>query len=227
MNARNAAASEALRFDRARAWQVAALLAVATSLHVIPQWLAPWIDPALSMIALMAIDALVFALVVRSIGSAKVAGILALIFVAVLYSRQRQLVALPSIALNLACAAVFALTLAPGRTPLIEAIAAHALGRDAIDADFARYLRGVTAAWVVFFLALAAASAVLALAAPFAWWSLFVNVLSWPLIGLMFVAEYAYRRLRHPHLPAHTPLQTIASALAFPARTARRIFEAQ
>jgi uncharacterized membrane protein len=85
----------------------------------------------------------------------------------------------------------------------------------------------VTAAWVVFFLALAAASAVLALAAPFAWWSLFVNVLSWPLIGLMFVAEYGYRRLRHPHLPAHTPLQTIASALAFPARTARRIFEAQ
>ncbi|HXF47148.1 MAG TPA: hypothetical protein VNK91_13615 [Burkholderiaceae bacterium] len=227
MNARETTAPAALQLDRGRLWQVAAVLAVAVSLHVIPQWLAAWIDPALSMIALMVIDALVFALVVRSVGSLKVTGVLALIFVAVLYSRQQHLVALPSIVLNLACAAAFALTLAPGRTPLIHAIAAHAIGRDAIDAAFARYLRGVTAAWAIFFLLMAAASAVLALAAPFDWWSLFVNVLSWPLIGLMFVVEYGYRRWRHPQLPAHTPLQTIASALAFPARTAHRAFESR
>lgn len=223
MNARDATAPSALHFDRNRLRQVIVVLAVAISLHVVPQWLAPWIDPALSMIALMAIDALVFALVVRSVGSLKVAGVLASIFVLVLYSRRQHLVALPSIVLNLACAAGFALTLARDRTPLVQAIAAHAIGRDAIDAAFARYLRGATAAWAIFFVLMAAASAVLALAAPFEWWSLFVNVLSWPLIGLMFVAEYGYRRWRHPQLPNHTPLQTIASALAFPAAAARRM----
>jgi uncharacterized membrane protein len=63
---------------------------------------------------------------------------------------------------------------------------------------------------------MAAAAALLALAAPFAWWSLFANVLSWPLIGAMFVADYLVRRFAFPHLPAHTPLQTIASVLSFP-----------
>lgn len=225
VSVRQAAAASALDFDRRRLWQVAVLLAVATSLHVIPQWLDAWIDPARSMIALMVIDAIAFAMVARSGGSLKAAGLLALIFVAVYYSRQQHLVALPSVALNLVAAAVFAVTLTRGRTPLIHAIAANAIGRDAIDARFARYLRRLTAAWAIFFLLLAIASALLALAAPFEWWSLFANVLSWPLIGLMFTAEYAYRRVVHPDLPAHTPLQTIASALAFPAGAARRIFE--
>ncbi len=38
--------------------------------------------------------------------------------------------------------------------------------------------------------------------APFEWWSLFVNVLSWPLIGVMFAAEWLVRRVAFPEFAA-------------------------
>ncbi|MCX7902858.1 MAG: hypothetical protein N2483_11420, partial [Burkholderiaceae bacterium] len=134
----------ALRFDRTRAAQVGLLLAVAISLHVVPQWLAPWFDPALTMIALMTLDALVFAAVMRSPASWRTAAALAAIFLVELAVRRQHVAALPSVVLNLALAAVFGSTLARGRTPLVQAIAAHALGREALDAAFAQYLRRVT-----------------------------------------------------------------------------------
>jgi uncharacterized membrane protein len=205
-----------LEFTRERAWQVAAVLLVATSLHVVPQWLSSWIDPALSMIALMVIDAAVVAAVLRSSRSWRVAAALVLVFAVVILSRQQNLVALPSVLLNVLATAAFGLSLRRGRTPLIHVIAAYAMEPDPVEPDFARYLRRLTAAWALFFGAMAVACAVLALVAPFAWWSLFANVLSWPLIGAMFCLEYLVRRVLFPHLPDHTPLQTIASTLAFP-----------
>lgn len=211
----------ALRFGCRQAVQVLALLVAATSLHVVPQWLAPRFDAALTMVALMAVDAAVFAALMRTGAWWKTAALLAALFVAESVLRSQHLAALPSVALNLALAAAFAATLRRGRTPLVQAIAVHALGVATVDAAFARYLRGITCAWAIFFLAMAALSALLALTAPFAWWSLFANVLSWPLVALMFVAEYVWRRIRHPALPAHTPLQTLASALAYPLTAAR------
>jgi uncharacterized membrane protein len=208
------------RLSRAQRWRLGLVLAVSVSLHLVPQLFARWIDPALTMIGLMLLDALVFAWIAHSRrhthGSLPLVALFALILMVTWVSRLHHFVALPFIVLNLALAVLFGVTLRAGSAPLIYRIAAHAFPHETIDADYARYMRQLTLAWVVFFVAMALTSALLALAAPFAWWSLFANVLSWPLIGAMFIGEYVVRRVWFAHLPQHTPSQTIASALAYP-----------
>ena len=61
--------------------------------------------------------------------------------------------------------------------------------------------RRVTAAWALFFLLITAATLILFLFAPLRLWSLFANFCVLPLIGLMFVAEYAVRRRALPQVP--------------------------
>ncbi len=56
------------------------------------------------------------------------------------------------------------------------------------------YTRRVTAAWALFFALIVAATAALFIFAPLRIWSLFANFCVPPLIGFMFVAEYALRR---------------------------------
>jgi uncharacterized membrane protein len=63
------------------------------------------------------------------------------------------------------------------------------------------YTRRVTAAWALFFLLITAATLILFLFAPLRLWSLFANFCVLPLIGLMFVAEYAVRRRALPQVP--------------------------
>jgi uncharacterized membrane protein len=63
-----------------------------------------------------------------------------------------------------------------------------------------RYTRRVTAAWALFFVSITAATLSLFLYAPLRTWSLFANFCVVPLIGLMFVAEYAVRRRVLPHV---------------------------
>lgn len=227
MNARQdeARPMEPLTFDRRRAWQVVTILVVAISLHVVPQLLRGWVDPALSMVALMLVDALGFALLLRSRKTLRLAGVIAVMLVIVYISRQQNLVALPSVAFNVLIGLVFGLSLRRGKTPLIHEIAAWSMAPEPVTPEFAHYLRRQTQAWTIFFALVAITCAVLALAAPFAWWSLFANVLSWPLIGAFFCIEYLIRRTFFPHLPDHTPLQTIGSALAYPGEAMRKAFE--
>ena len=227
MNARQDDGSEfsPLAPDRKRVWQIATLFLVAVSLHVVPQLLREWIDPALSMLALMLVDSLVFAGLTRSKGTLRFAALIAVMFIVVYISRQQNVVALPSIVFNALIALVFGLTLRQGRTPMIHAIAAWAMAPEPVTPAFASYLRKQTLAWSIFFVVMALACAVLALAAPFAWWSLFANVLTWPLIGAFFCGEYLVRRIWFPDLPDHTPLQTMSSALAYPGEALRKAFE--
>lgn len=56
------------------------------------------------------------------------------------------------------------------------------------------YTRRVTLAWTLFFCTLALGSAILFLLAPRVVWSTFANLLGGPLIGLMFIGEFAWRR---------------------------------
>jgi uncharacterized membrane protein len=63
------------------------------------------------------------------------------------------------------------------------------------------YTRRVTAAWALFFLLITAATLILFLFAPLRLWSLFANFCVLPLIGLMFVAEYAVRQRVLPQVP--------------------------
>ncbi|MDP2022566.1 hypothetical protein [Hydrogenophaga taeniospiralis] len=62
----------------------------------------------------------------------------------------------------------------------------------------AAYTRQVTLAWCVFFAGMALISTLLFLFAPVAAWSLFANLLGGPLIALMFVGEYLWRRRALP-----------------------------
>jgi len=63
-----------------------------------------------------------------------------------------------------------------------------------LTAQEVRYTRRVTAAWALFFVSITAATLSLFVYAPLRTWSLFANFCVVPLIGLMFVAEYAVRR---------------------------------
>jgi uncharacterized membrane protein len=63
------------------------------------------------------------------------------------------------------------------------------------------YTRQVTLAWTVFFVLIAAASLGLFLFAPLRAWSAFANFCVIPLIGVMFLAEYAVRRRVLPQAP--------------------------
>jgi uncharacterized membrane protein len=63
-----------------------------------------------------------------------------------------------------------------------------------------QYTRRVTAAWALFFAAILGLSVGFFLFAPLQIWSLFANFCVVPLMGLMFVAEYAVRRRVLPHV---------------------------
>jgi uncharacterized membrane protein len=62
------------------------------------------------------------------------------------------------------------------------------------------YTRRVTAAWALFFILIFLVTVGLFLFAPLRIWSLFANFCVLPLIGLMFVAEYAVRKRALPQL---------------------------
>lgn len=57
------------------------------------------------------------------------------------------------------------------------------------------YTRRLTAAWSAFFVAVMALSTLLFIGASREVWSLFVNLLIWPLVGAAFVVEYAVRSI--------------------------------
>jgi len=63
------------------------------------------------------------------------------------------------------------------------------------------YTRRVTLAWAIFFLSITAINVALFAYAPLRIWSLFANFCALPLVGLMFVAEYAVRRRVLPQAP--------------------------
>ncbi len=197
----------------------AGVIVLSTALHVVPQLLQHVVDPAWSMLMLMIVDAGVVALIVRSRAAALIGVLLCALLGAVVFLHQQVLAALPSIALNLLMASVFGSTLRKGETPLIVRIA-ELDGSTALTPEFVRYLRALTQAWTMFFVIMAALSLVLMIYAPYKWWSLFVNVLTWPLIGLMFAAEWIVRRVAYRELPPHTPWYIAARILAYQRHTA-------
>lgn len=109
------------------------------------------------------------------------------------------LFAVPHAAIYLILLGLFGRTLAPGREPLVTAIARQIHGK--LEPDIERYTRRVTQAWCMFFAAQLIVSALLFARAPLETWSLFVNVLNVPLLALMFAAEYGYRVIRYPDHP--------------------------
>jgi uncharacterized membrane protein len=104
----------------------------------------------------------------------------------------------PPLAVYLALGAMFALTLRQGEVPIVSRFARIARG-GALPLDLERYTRTLTGLWIVFFVLMAAVSLGLAISGPLEAWSLFTNLLSYVLIALFFVVEYAFRRIRFRH----------------------------
>lgn len=110
----------------------------------------------------------------------------------------------------------FARTLMPGSVPLVSRLAQVVHGP--LSPRLARYTRAVTWAWVGYFAATAATSALLFALAPAPVWSAFVNLLSLPLLAAMFAAEYAVRSLLIPRAERAGFFQSVAAYRAFARR---------
>lgn len=98
--------------------------------------------------------------------------------------------------IHLALAWAFALTLRPGGKALIEALAERI--HPHFPPPLRAYTRRLTAAWVLYFLAMVLLSGLIYAFAPWPWWSLFCNLATPLLAGVMFVGEHLLRYRWHP-----------------------------
>lgn len=94
---------------------------------------------------------------------------------------------------NLALCWMFGYTLVGGREPLVTRFA-RIVRRGDMPPEVIAFTRSVTQAWTLFFLLVAAVSLGLYGWASIQAWSTFANLICTPLVGLMFVGEYAVRR---------------------------------
>lgn len=124
--------------------------------------------------------------------------VLAVALVAALWSRLSAHVSLlyylEHLGIHLALAVLFGRTLFGGGDALVTRFARtlHA-GRRLSDLHL-RYTRQVTTAWALFFVANASVSTLLYLFTSWPQWSLYANLLTGPLVALVFVIEYFVRR---------------------------------
>ncbi|WP_341743932.1 hypothetical protein [Azonexus hydrophilus] len=127
----------------------------------------------------------------------RIAGVLAgVLLLAWLWPQLRQNVALlyylQHLGTHVALGILFGRTLFGPGEALITRIA-RTVFRDGISERKARYTRQVTVAWTAFFFGNAGVSTLLFLFAPAEIWSIHANLLTGPLIGLMFLAEHLVR----------------------------------
>ena len=124
-------------------------------------------------------------------------------------SAARMLLLLPQLGICLGLAWTFGHTLFPGREPLVTRMSRSVHG--ALPAPIVAYTRNVTLAWTLFLSAMAIISMLLYLFASLSLWSWFANLLFLPSVGLMFLAEYAYRTLRYPWFHHASIAQSLAA----------------
>ena len=125
-------------------------------------------------------------------------GVGAVLAAALLVADAETLLKFPPVVINLALAAWFGRSLAPGEEPVISWFARLVRGVD-LPEDLARYTRNSTIRWTVFFSGMAGVAAALALLATQQTWSVFANGINYLLVAALFVGEFAYRRLRYRH----------------------------
>jgi uncharacterized membrane protein len=149
----------------------------------------------------------------------------ALLAAAPLVADADALLKFPPVIINLALAAWFGRTLAPGEEPMISWFGRLVRGTE-LAPDLERYTRWSTVVWTAFFVSMAAVAAVLAVWATPQIWSLFANGIDYLLVGVLFVGEYVFRRVRyrhHEHRPLADVVRTVARAGKLsPRRTARK-----
>jgi len=118
--------------------------------------------------------------------------IMGLMLLGVVFDDERFVLVLP-VLISLALLASFAASLR-GEMPIIERFAR--MQEPDLPPEKAAHCRQVTVAWCVFFVANAAVSGVLAVAAPVSWWATYSGGIAYALMGAMFVGEYLLRAHR-------------------------------
>jgi len=111
------------------------------------------------------------------------------------------------VAIHFLLAFVFGSTLAPGREPLVTALARRVHG--SLTPAMIAYSRKVNVAWTIYFVAMALASVVVFATAPFAVWATFANLVTPLAIVVMFVGEYLLRYRLHPEFERATLAQAM------------------
>jgi uncharacterized membrane protein len=106
---------------------------------------------------------------------------------------------LQHLGIHMALAAWFGMSLSGGGDALVTRMARLIHGH-ALSPGMVRYTRQVTMAWTGFFVINALVSSALFLWAPVAVWSVHANLMTGPLVAVMFAAEFLVRRRV---LPAH------------------------
>ena len=114
------------------------------------------------------------------------------------------------VSINGVLAMIFGRSLSRQREPLVTVFAR--LIHERMTPELSRYTRQVTVAWTLFFFALAILSILLFFLAPIAAWSMFANLLSLPLVAIMFVVE---NEVRKRILPPQDQLGILAAVRAF------------
>ena len=94
---------------------------------------------------------------------------------------------------------LFAYSLTSGREPVVTFFARVIHGP--LPMTIKSYTRRVTLIWCIFFMLQLMGSAALLVFAPINWWSLFVNVINFPLVFLLFTCERLARSFWLEHAP--------------------------
>jgi len=136
---------------------------------------------------------------------------LALDFYSVLLTRLDVIYLIQHLTVNTTLCWFFLQTLCAGRTPVITAIA-RAIHSDMPD-SIVRYTRKVTMAWAIFFAMQVLCSLLIFIWASIHTWSVFANILHWPMIILMFMAEYICRKRCNPDFRHATMRQSVLAYL--------------
>jgi uncharacterized membrane protein len=144
----------------------------------------------------------------------------ALLVVPLALTDAETLLKAPPVVINLALAAWFGMSLRADEEPVIGWFARLERG-DELTPELAVYTRRLTILWTGFFIAMAATAALLAVFAPAETWSIFANGVDYVLIGILFVGEYAYRRVRYRHY-RHASLADLVRTVVRSGRLAPR-----
>ena len=103
----------------------------------------------------------------------------------------------------------FAASLRPNREPFVTGIARRM--RQTMPDKVVRYTRQVTIAWCAFFATQLVLSVVLLLVAPGAVWVTFITLLNLPLLAVMILAEFGYRRILFRHEAPTSLIETLSA----------------
>jgi len=106
------------------------------------------------------------------------------------------LLTMPPVAINIALALRFLVTLRRGREPIISRFAR--IERGTLEPDLASYTRTLTLVWVLFFAVMALVSVALSVPSPHAAWQLWNGIGNWLCVALLLVGERVYRHARFP-----------------------------